>query len=385
MDQEAIPKPKHCRTRASSDETLLLPGLPNHLAQLCLAKINPSVLFSVCRSWRRLIYSPSFPPFFSLYAILSPPPPHHHHHNPNSPIQFSSLDPISNTWTSLPPPPSSPPLQLLHCHPSFLSRKLPIQWLSVSGRLVLVAATTHQFAPAMPRPLVFQPLSNQWSFGPPLPEPRRWCGVGTVGGKVYVASGIGTTYRGDVARSMEEWDTKRKEASSSWVKKACLKNGRFSREDVEAIGYRGKLWMVNSKGNAVKEGVVYDVQKDTWQVMPQGMLGGWNGPAAATINDDGHDDHDDDDVMYVVDERKGVLNKYVDENDCWEMVMESVVLREAEQVCAGRGRVCVVCANGRRIVVVDVVATPPRIWVVEPPPMLEVVAVHILPRMCRTD
>ncbi|PQQ09699.1 F-box/kelch-repeat protein SKIP25-like [Prunus yedoensis var. nudiflora] len=204
----------------------------------------------------------------------------------------------------------------------------------------------------MPRPLVFQPLSNQWSFVPRCPS-ARWCGVGTVGGKVYVASGIGTTYRGDVARSMEEWDTKRKEASSSWVKKACLKDGKFSREDVEAIGYRGKLWMVNSKGNAVKEGVVYDVQKDTWQDMPQGML--------------------------------GVLNKYVDENDCWEMVMESVVLREAEQVCAGRGRVCVVCANGRKIVVVDVVATPPRIWVVEPPQMLEVVAVHILPRMCRPD
>ncbi|PQM36945.1 F-box/kelch-repeat protein SKIP25-like [Prunus yedoensis var. nudiflora] len=113
------------------------------------------------------------------------------------------------------------------------------------------------------------------------------------------------------------------------------------------------------------------------------MLGGWNGPTATSINDD--DDHHDHDAMYVVDESKGVLSKYVDENDCWEVVLDSVVLREAEQVCAGRGRVCVVCANGTRIVVVDVVAPPPRIWVVEPPPMLQVVAVHILPRMCRLD
>ncbi|BFG21292.1 hypothetical protein CerSpe_075660 [Prunus speciosa] len=383
MDQEAIQKPKHKKhnqTQASSNETLPLPGLPNHLAQLCLAKINPSILFSVCHSWRRLIYSPSFPPFFSLYALLSPPPDH----NPNSPIQFSSLDPISNTWTSLPSPPSDPPLHLLHRHPAFLSRKLPIQTLSVSGCLVLVAATNHQFKPALPRPLVFQPLSNQWSFGPPLPKPRRWCAAGTVGGKVYVASGMGTTYRGDVARSMEEWDMRRKEVSASWVKKAGLKDGRFSREAVEAIGYRGKLWMVNVKGNAIKEGAVYDVEKDTWQDMPQGMLGGWNGPTATSINDD-DDDHHDHDAMYVVDESKGVLSKYVDENDCWEVVLDSVVLREAEQVCAGRGRVCVVCANGTRIVVVDVVAPPPRIWVVEPPPMLQVVAVHILPRMCRLD
>ncbi|CAL9006129.1 unnamed protein product [Prunus brigantina] len=382
MDQEAIPKPKHEKhnqTQVSSNETLLLPGLPNHLSQLCLLKINPSILFSVCHSWRRLIYSPSFPPFFSLYALLSPPPDH----NPNFPIQFSSLDPISNKWTSLPSPPSDPPLHLLHRHPAFLSRKLPIQTLSVSGCLVLVAATTHQFTPALPRPLVFQPLSKQWSFGPPLPKPRRFCAAGTVGGKVYVASGMGTTYRGDVARSMEEWDMKGKEVSASWVKKAGLKDGRFSREAVEAIGYRGKLWMVNVKGNAIKEGAVYDVEKDTWQDMPQGMLGGWNGPTATSINDD-DDDHDHD-AMYVVDESKGVLSKYVDENDCWEVVMDSVVLKEAEQVCAGRGRVCVVCANGTRIAVVDVVAPLPRIWVVEPPPMLEVVAVHILPRMCRLD
>ncbi|BBG97112.1 KAR-UP F-box 1 [Prunus dulcis] len=168
---------------------------------------------------------------------------------------------------------------------------------------------------------------------------------------------MGTTYRGDVARSMEEWDMKGKEVSASWVKKAGLKDGRFSREAVEAIGYRGKLWMVNVKGNAIKEGAVYDVETDTWQDMPQGMLAGWNGPTATSINDDDH--HHDHDAMYVVDESKGVLSKYVYENDCWEVVMDSVVLKEAEQVCAGRGRVCVVCANGTRIVVVDVVAPLP--------------------------
>ncbi|TQE09010.1 hypothetical protein C1H46_005393 [Malus baccata] len=382
MDQD-IPKPKRNKnTQNSSNECSLLPGLPNHLAQLCLTRIQPSTLYFVCRSWRRLIYSPSFPPFFALYAILSPPPPH----NCNSSIEFYSLDPLSNNWTSLPPPPSDPPLHLLRRHPSFLSRKIPIQSLSVSGSLVLVAATNYNFTPALPRPLVFRPLSNQWSFGPPLAEPRRWCATGTVGGKVYVASGIGSNYRGDVARSMEEWGMKKKkkEASSSWVKKAGLKDGRFSREAVEAIGYRGKLWMVNVKGNARKEGAVYDVENDTWQDMPQGMIGGWNGPAAASINDDDDDDHNHD-VMYVVDESTGVLSKYDDENDCWEMVVESDVLREAEQVCAGRGRVCVVCANEKRIAVVDVVAPQPRIWVVEPPPMLQVVAVHILPRMCRSE
>ncbi|XP_020529087.1 F-box/kelch-repeat protein SKIP25 isoform X2 [Amborella trichopoda] len=49
----------------------LLPGLPNHLAQLCLAKVPAPVLFSVCKSWRRLLYnSPSFPAFLCLYFLL---------------------------------------------------------------------------------------------------------------------------------------------------------------------------------------------------------------------------------------------------------------------------------------------------------------------------
>ncbi|PQP92034.1 F-box/kelch-repeat protein SKIP25 [Prunus yedoensis var. nudiflora] len=326
-----------------------------------LLSFLPSFFLSLRHSLSTTTSSPPPQPQFPHSVLLTRPH-----------IKHMDISPSSSVLPSSPTPPLPPILPLPKTTDPMVVRLRTPCPRCCHYPPVHTSDASSSCVPTTVQPVVLRP---------PLPEPRRWCGVGTVGGKVYVASGIGTTYRGDVARSMEEWDTKRNEASSSWVKKACLKDGKFSREDVEAIGYRGKLWMVNSKGNAVKEGVVYDVQKDTWQDMPQGMLGGWNGPAAATINDDGHDD----DVMYVVDERKGVLNKYVDENDCWEMVMESFVLREAEQVCAGRGRVCVVCANGRKIVVVDVVATPPRIWVVEPPPMLEVVAVHILPRMCRPD
>ena len=59
------------------------------------------------------------------------------------------------------------------------------------------------------------------------------------------------------------------------------------------------------------------------------------------------------------------------------MLIELVQLKGAEQMDAGRGRVCVVCAEGERVVVVDVVVRPVRLWVVEPPPDLQVVAVHI--------
>ncbi|KAK4372282.1 hypothetical protein RND71_007666 [Anisodus tanguticus] len=82
-------------------------------------------------------------------------------------------------------------------------------------------------------------------FGPPLPTRRRWCGTSSVNGNVYVPSGIGSGYQGDVARSLEKWDVKEKACEWKWEKLAGLKEGRFSREVVDAIGYRGKLCMVN--------------------------------------------------------------------------------------------------------------------------------------------
>ncbi|KAJ9189162.1 hypothetical protein P3X46_000490 [Hevea brasiliensis] len=369
----------------------LIPGLPDHIAQLCLSFVQPSLLYSGCSSWRRLIYSPDFPPFLSFYTVLSAT--HTDHTQYSNSVQFFNFDPISSRWETLPPPPQDPPLRLLLRHPSFISRYLPIQIVSVSGHLILLAATTHNFVPALSRPLIFNPVSRTWAFGPPLSTPRRWCAAGSVNGAIYVASGIGSHFSADVARSVEKWyflhdkkmaamsshylSTRNKGSSWKWEKVKGLKNVRFSRDAIDAVGWRGKLCMVNAKGDAAKEGSVYDTEKDTWEDMPEGMLAGWKGPVAAM----------DEKVMYVVDEAKGALKKYEPERDDWEKIMESERLIGAQQIAAGGGRVCVVCggSNSGGIVVLDVMSLPVRLWVVETPPGFEAVAVHILPRMSRPD
>lgn len=199
-----------------------------------------------------------------------------------------------------------------------------------------------------------------------------------MGSAIYVASGIGSHYLSDVARSMEKWDMNKKGREWKWEKMAALKDSSFSREDVQAIGYRGKLCMVNVKGKSVKQGCVYNVAKDRWEHMPEGMLTGWSGAVAATV--DGGDE------MFVVDEERGELRKYDPDNDTWEVVLEeSELLIGAEQMVAGRGRLCVVCGGGGRIVVVDMAARPLRTWVVNPPPEMELVGVHILPRMSLSE
>lgn len=233
----------------------LLPGLPDHLAQQCLSAVSRTLLYGVCRSWRRFIYSPSFPPFYCLYALLSPSSSMAAQPSSSSiadasvkpavvqqsSIEFLCLDPISSTWRHLPSPPPEPPLRILHRHPSFISRILPIQSLSVSGRLVIVAGTTHHFLPALDRPLGFDPSSSKWFSGPSFTAPRRWCATGSVHGQVYVASGVGSGYQGDVARTLEKWDVGKKAADWKWEKLSSLKDGRFCREAVEAIGYKGNF------------------------------------------------------------------------------------------------------------------------------------------------
>ncbi|KAE8673800.1 Glutathione S-transferase TAU 8 [Hibiscus syriacus] len=338
---ETTPQCRNQTNNDSFDENgILLPGLPDDLAQRCLFSLSPSLLFSVCHPWRRFLYSPTFPPFFSLYALVSPlqnpTPTHPGQVVPQNTIEFISFDPISSSWTQLPSLPQDPPLHLLHRHPSFLSRNLPIQYLTVSNQLILIAATSHKLLPALSSPLVFKPESSSWFYGPQIPTPRRWCATGSVRGVVYMASGIGSLYKGDVARSLEQWDLNKKRENWRWENKAELKDGRFSREAVEAVGYRGKLCMVNVKGNAVKEGAVYDVGLDKWEEMPQGMVAGWNGPAAAM----------DEDVIYVVDEIKGRLSRYDGERDGWVKVIELEQLKRAEQIAAARGKICAVSGNG---------------------------------------
>jgi hypothetical protein len=105
------------------------------------------------------------------------------------------------------------------------------------------------------------------------------------------------------------------------------------------------------------------------------MIGRWRGPVVAM----------DEEVMYALHERKGTLRKYDPERDAWDEIVESERLRGAQQMSAAGGKFCVVCGGGNGIVVVDVVALLGRLWGVDLPAGFEAVAVHILPRMSRSD
>lgn len=188
---------------------------------------------------------------------------------------------------------------------------------------------------------------------------------------MYVASGIGSQFSSDVAKSVEKWDLMNGEKNSRWEKTGELKDGRFSREAIDAVGWKGKLCLVNVKG---AEGAVYDVVANTWDDMREGMVRGWRGPVAAM----------DEEVLYGIDENSCTLSRYDEVMDDWKEVVKSDLLKGARHAAAGGGRVCAVCENGGGIVVVDVkAAAAPTIFVVDTPLGFEALSVHIMPRMSK--
>jgi hypothetical protein len=366
--------------QAPSQSQPLLPGLPDHLAQLCLSPLPPSLLHAVCRPWRRLLYAPSFPPFLSLYALLEDAG--------DGAASFAAYDPIAVRWDALPAPPMpSPPPTLWH--PSFLSRRLPLQSVAAAGRLVLVAGSTHSLHPALPRPLVFDPAAPRWLVGPRIPlASRRWCAAGAAHGRVFVVGGVGAGYDLAVARSGASWDPAA--PSAAWEAVPPLRDGRFSRDAADAVCSGGKVCMVSLRGRGAKEGAVLDVAAGRWEDMPPGMLAGWKGPAAASP--------DTGDTIFLVDEEHGALNAYDWETDRWRTVAVAERLKGASEMAAGGGRVCVVADGGKKVIVVDVTtpkattrlrkstsAAAPRMWEVEAPEGRRVVSLHVLPRMTRPE
>lgn len=187
---------------------------------------------------------------------------------------------------------------------------------------------------------------------------------------MYAASGVGAHYTTRTARSVEKLDFDFK--IRSWEKLGELESEKMSRGAVGAVGWRGKLLVADV---AAKEGRVYEVKSDTWQEMPKGMIGGWRGPAAAM----------DEETLFALNESNGVLKRYDAEGDCWVDIFCSPELTGAEQIAAGGGRVCVVQSGGGRIMVVDVVASPAKFWTMDTLKESQTIAVHILPRISRSE
>ncbi|GAB2295961.1 hypothetical protein Dimus_030107 [Dionaea muscipula] len=346
MAAEGKLKPQDEQEEEAAAIASLIPGLPDHVAQICLSKLPPSLLFSVCSSWRRFIYSPLFHPFHTLY-ILSAPSASAHHRPIATPISLLNFDPVSSL------------------RPTSLHRILTRPYASSSAILPSSVATSQSNLSPLATPPSSSPpppssstppsparLSFPLSSTPPIPGPTDPPSLSPAAGAPRELWRGQSSWRVGSAAASRETGVAREApmtvastgsgGGGGWEKLAGSRTRRFCREAIEAVGWKGKLW--------------------------------WRGPAAAM----------EEEVIYVVDESCGVLRRYDEDGDRWVDVLESDRLRRAQHVAASGGRVRVVSSDGGGggvVVVVDVTVAPPRLVVVDMPSGFDALTVHVLPRM----
>ncbi|KAJ1420126.1 Kelch-type beta propeller [Sesbania bispinosa] len=273
------------------EQEALIPGLPDEIAELCLLQIPypyQSLVRSVSSSWNRAITNPSFKKTLSLpYLFVLA------FHTPTARIQWQALDPSSGRWFVLPPM----PLPNDAVSPTaFTCTSLPRQ-----GKLFVMENTDSP----MRTTLVYCTATNQWS--PASPMPRSCFAAEGVNGRIVTVGGSG----------IEIYDSE----SDTWTKGAGLR-GELERYETAVVGERmfvteGWWWPFTFR----PRGWAYELERDTWREMREGMRDGWTGLSVAVEG-----------KVFVIAEYGDWLVKVYDEDtDTWQCVGGDRFPREAMQ------------------------------------------------------
>ena len=107
---------------------------------------------------------------------------------------------------------------------------------------------------------VFDPRTNEWSFGVQLPENRCAPGAAVVGGKIYVFGGYGA---GGERNDVFIYDPNQGE----WTKGKPMPTNR---RDLTAVAVGTRIYCLAGVGNGkyINAVEVYDTEKDSWAVAP---------------------------------------------------------------------------------------------------------------------
>ncbi|MCO5595033.1 hypothetical protein L7F22_049070 [Adiantum nelumboides] len=326
---------------SSSTELTLLPGLPNDLALLCLARVpSLALLWRVSAPWQAMVsYSTYFHSLRSslgfkrqqwLYVLLHNPStedcfctqPSHSDMCLSPTFSWHAYDPISNSWHSLPPLPR--PVDFHVFSPSFIGFLHPVQCASSATKLLMVAGSRpadkrgrietkrQSLVPALDCPLVFDTQTQEWSEGAPFDVPRKWCVCGMTTDKLLVASGCGKEWDSTLSKSAQIYDVN----ARRWVEIECLRSSSFSHSGVSAVEYNRKLHVVSGVG------AIFNPATGKWEDMPRGMKDGWSGQSVVV---DGR--------LYALEESTGRLKVYEEGKDEWRCIaMENEMFKHMEQL-----------------------------------------------------
>ena len=142
---------------------------------------------------------------------------------------------------------------------------------------------------------IYDPESNTWSQGSPMPTPRNHAAIGVVNGKIYVIGGrVGAAFIGLASDTsvVEAYDP----GSNSWS--APLARMPTARSALAAGVYRGRIYVAGGEFQdpqlmaTFRAVEAYDPAANTWSIMPplpvsrHGLAGGVIGDRFFVIGGD---------------------------------------------------------------------------------------------------
>lgn len=244
----------------------LIPGLPDEIGELCLLHVPypyQALVRSVSYSWNKAITDPGFPLCKKSLSLSLPHLFVFSFHKPTARIQWQALDPRSGRWFVLPPMPCPKAV----CPQAFACTSLPRQ-----GKLFVLGGMRSDTETPMQSTIMYRASTNQWRLASPMLTPRSFFGSGNVNGKIMAVGGTGANIN-ETMTSVECYDPE----SDTWTTAAKLRMG-LARYDSAVMGSKmyvteGWTWpfMFSPRGG------VYDINKDTWNLMSDGMKEGWTG------------------------------------------------------------------------------------------------------------
>ena len=150
-----------------------------------------------------------------------------------------------------------------------------VQPVELDGLIYFVGAFTGGYPNEIPIPkiLIYDPVSDSWSFGADIPASRQRGSAGCVvyNGKIYLVCGIQNGHVNGWVNWVDMYDP----ATNSWTQ---LANAPQARDHFHAVLHNGKIFAVSGRrtgsdltsvyGGTIDEMDVYDITTDTWSTEP---------------------------------------------------------------------------------------------------------------------
>ena len=185
------------------------------------------------------------------------------------------FDPMTNSWQAMAPP----PLEIHH-----------LQVVPHAGKLWVLAALNGRYPNETPidRVLIYDPATDRWVGGAPIPKDRRRGGAGAVihDGKFYVIGGIVRGHQGGFVSWLDRYDP----LTDEWT---TLADAPHPRDHFQAAVITGKIYAAGGRQTSLETGElftrtlsevdVYDIASDVWRTLDAPLPTPRAGCAAAVV------------------------------------------------------------------------------------------------------